>query len=174
MSSKYCPFLEDRGSGWSINYYCQITGEKITTGYEPYKSYCGNYENYGDVGWGHCPRRKGGQSQGSSSGCFLTSACAEAMGLPDDCHELTVLRRFRDGWLREADGGEDAVSEYYRIAPSIVESIRAREDSKAVFERIYREMVLPCVKMIENGQNREAFALYRSYTDDLAKTYIGA
>ena len=30
---------------------------------------------------------------GSSAGCYLTSACVEAKGLPDDCQELQTLRR---------------------------------------------------------------------------------
>lgn len=29
----------------------------------------------------------------TSTGCFLTSACVSYMGLEDDCHELTTLRR---------------------------------------------------------------------------------
>ena len=43
--------------------------------------------------WGYhyeeCPRYKNRNSS-SSTGCFLTSACVEAKGLPDDCRELTV------------------------------------------------------------------------------------
>ena len=39
--------------------------------------------------------------------CYITTACTEVMGLPDDCEALMTLRGFRDGWLREQDGGED-------------------------------------------------------------------
>lgn len=40
---------------------------------------------------------KSSSSNNNSSGCYLTSACVNAKGLPDDCEELTVLRNFRDG-----------------------------------------------------------------------------
>ena len=35
-------------------------------------------------------------SSSSKSGCFLSSACAQALDLRDDCKELTTLRSFRD------------------------------------------------------------------------------
>ena len=31
-----------------------------------------------------------------AKGCFLTTACCEVLGLPDDCFELRTLRRYRD------------------------------------------------------------------------------
>lgn len=34
------------------------------------------------------------------------------MGLPDDCHELTVLRAFRDGYMSAIPGGADDIKEY--------------------------------------------------------------
>src|SRR6185295_8850185 len=33
--------------------------------------------------------------------CFITTACAQAQGLPDDCEELTVLRGLRDDYIRQ-------------------------------------------------------------------------
>ena len=107
-----------------------------------------------------------------SGGCFLTSACTEARGMPDDCHELTVLRAFRDGYLRSQPEGEAEIAEYYAVAPRIVASIRSKADAVEAFDAIYRELVEPCVAMIERGENLEAHALYRSYVLRLKKHYI--
>ncbi|WP_416386257.1 CFI-box-CTERM domain-containing protein [Anaerobutyricum hallii] len=88
----------------------------------------------------------------SSGGCYLTSACVYAKGLPDDCHELTVLRGYRDGWLRTAPEGEALIEQYYKEAPRIVSNINERSDQKSIYEKIYEEVVCPCVEYIENNE----------------------
>lgn len=111
------------------------------------------------------------RSESSGSGCFLTSACTAARGLPDDCHELTVLRDFRDNWLKHQPDGILLIAHYYEVAPKIVESIDKREDRLEIWDRIYRELVIPCVEMIEKGENQQALALYQKTTLHLSDTY---
>lgn len=129
-----------------------------------YYKYCRNYD-YDD-----CPIYKG--DSGSSGACFLTSACTEAKGLPDDCDELTTLRRFRDSYLKNRDNGEADIKEYYEKAPIIVSAIKARENSQELFERIYEELVLPCVKMIKGGDHEGAYKTYKEYVIGLERQYI--
>ena len=59
-------------------------------------------------------------SGGGKKGCFITTAACELRGLPDDCHELRVLRRFRDDVLVTSREGRALVEEYYRVAPRLV------------------------------------------------------
>ena len=117
-----------------------------------------------------CPIYKG--DSGSSGACFLTSACTEAKGLPDDCDELTTLRRFRDSYLKNRDNGEADIKEYYEKAPIIVSAIKARENSQELFERIYEELVLPCVKMIKGEDHEGAYKTYKEYVIGLERQYI--
>ena len=123
--------------------------------------------------WGYhyeeCPRYK---AEHSSGGCFLTSACVEAKGLPDDCYELSTLRTFRDGFMRNSPTGASDICEYYHIAPLIVEKIKRLPNALEVFEEIYNELVIPCVKLIEADKNEEAYISYRNYTKMLQKKYI--
>ena len=125
--------------------------------------------------WGYhyrdCPRYIA-KNGGSSDGCFLTSSCVEARGLSDDCNELTTLRRFRDGYMRSRPTGSADICEYYHIAPIIVEKIKQSPNAMEVFERLYSELVLPCVALIESGKNEEAYIAYRDYTKMLQKKYI--
>jgi len=65
-------------------------------------------------------------------------------------------------------GGKDEIQEYYKIAPQIVESINAKENAKEIWNSVYEEMVLPCVRMIKSGNKEDAFRLYKSYTLKLA------
>ena len=147
-----CPFYKLESSGWfSSDYYC-IKQEKAVDS-DTYYKYCRNYD-YKD-----CPIYK---HQSSSGGCFLTSACTAAHGLPDDCYELQTLRSFRDNWLIKTEGGIAAISHYYITAPKIVDAIDRTPNPKAIYEKIYTEIILPCVKFIENRQYEDAFTIYRN------------
>ena len=156
-----CPFYKLESSGWfSSDYYC-IKQEKAVDS-DTYYKYCRNYD-YRD-----CPIYK---HESSSGGCYLTSACTAARGLPDDCQELQTLRRFRDEWLKHQPDGILLIARYYEIAPKIVAAIDIQEDRLVVHESIYQELVTPCVKMIEEDNFQSALALYREYTLRLEEKY---
>ena len=125
--------------------------------------YCWGY-HYSD-----CPLYK---DRNGSSGCFLTSACTEARGLPDDCEELTVLRAFRDGYMKSLPQGQADICEYYHIAPAIVEKMHALPNSKEIFDQIYRELVIPCVELIHADKKEEAYTKYRQYVQTLQQQYL--
>lgn len=147
-------------------YCCSIkreTSGDSSVNSDTYYGYCRSY-SYED-----CPIYK--RKKDSSGGCYLTSACVEAKGLADDCRELSTLRRFRDGYLTNAEGGKAEIDEYYRIAPVIVNHIKERPNALAIFDKIYMELVLPCVEMIDAGENERAHQLYREYTMGLKALY---
>ncbi|MGN0998102.1 MAG: CFI-box-CTERM domain-containing protein [Faecousia sp.] len=125
--------------------------------------------------WGYhyrdCPRYIA-KNGGSSDGCFLTSACVEAKGLPDDCYELTTLRKFRDEYLAKRDCGKCEIEHYYHVAPMIVKKIKESDHGTAIFEQIYNELVLPCVKLIESSDYNGVHSFYRSYVLLLEKQYL--
>ena len=156
-----CPFYKFESSGWfGGDYYC-IKQEK-TIDSDTYYKYCRNYD-YSD-----CPIYK---HQSSSSGCFLTSACVSAKGLPDDCYELKTLRNYRDKWLTKAEGGLAAISHYYIVAPKIVAAIDKLADRDEIYEMIYDKMIKPCVEFIEQKKYQDAFELYKGMTLQLADRY---
>lgn len=155
-----CPFYKFESSLFGGDYYC-IKQEK-TVNSDTYYKYCRNYD-YSD-----CPIYK---HQSSSGGCFLTSACTLARGLPDDCHELRTLRAFRDGWLKQTDDGITLIARYYEIAPKIVAAIDTLENRLEIYDDIYSNLVLPCVALIEAEDYQDALALYRDTTLRLEKEY---
>ena len=125
-------------------------------------------------GYRQCPRYEAWlKERTGQEGCYLTTACVKARGLPDNCHELETLRAFRDNWLRHQPGGEAAIAEYYATAPAIVEKIERAPGAEQVCEGIYRDMVQPCVQMIEAGQMEQAFRRYRTMTLSLQKRWLG-
>ncbi len=109
---------------------------------------------------------------GSDETCFLTTACIRAKDLSDDCDELQTLRYFRDGWLKKQAEGPALTEEYYTIAPGIVQAINRSEDASAVWNRLYEELVLPCVWLIKVGKMEDALFLYKTWTIKLKEQYI--
>ena len=74
----------------------------------------------------------------------------------DNCHELTVLRWFRDNFVSDED-----VELYYSLAPTIVENINLLADNEEIYKYIY-ENVEACVKAIENKDYDFAYTRYKS------------
>ena len=112
-----------------------------------------------------------GGNSNNSGGCFLTTACTAARGLPDDCEELETLRWFRDNWLCQQPDGEAAIRHYYDIAPQIVERINDNYDASLIWDGLYYNMILPCVSLIKAGKYQETYALYQSNALELETRY---
>lgn len=155
---------------WNGGYCCKLKkarGESSSVDSDWVHQYCWNH-------YDECPiRKKGSDSGGSDSGgCYLTTACVGARGLADDCEELTVLRNFRDAYVRRQPGGQEAIAHYYAVAPRIVEKISARRDAAQLFDALYVHVVSRCVALIKQGSYQQAYAVYAQNALDLEKEYL--
>jgi len=102
--------------------------------------------------------------------CLLTTVACGAVGLPDDCFELRMIRRLRDSWLTRQTFGVDLLDWYYAVAPKILSGIPPRR-APWLFRRFYLTRVLPAVaaecvglhglafRWLEAGVRRLAFSL---------------
>ena len=145
----------------SNDYYCLKKGDYVNS--DVYQRYCKNYS------YDECPIYK---DDPNSGGCYLTTACVEAKGLPDDCEELTILRNFRDHWLKQQPGGAEEVAEYYATAPQIVTEINKRADAREIWNELYDALVAPCVKLIQAGKLDAAHEKYRDTARKLCLEYL--
>lgn len=102
-------------------------------------------------------------SESSTGGCFLTTACVEQFGLGDDCRQLTVLRKFRDEYVRKLPEGEKLISEYYSVAPRIVEGLKQSPDCERRLTVIFYD-INRVVSLIEAKKNSEALVVYQETT----------
>lgn len=82
------------------------------------------------------------------------------------------MRSFRDGYLSQQPGGRAEIAQYYATAPKIVEAINQLPNAMETWNRIYEEIVEPCVQMINANQNAQAHQLYKSYATKLAHSYL--
>ncbi|VAV97315.1 hypothetical protein MNBD_ALPHA06-1298 [hydrothermal vent metagenome] len=114
-------------------------------------------------------RRENGEKQ-CGADCYLTTACCDAIGLDDDCWELTQLRRFRDVELIKLPGGRREIKQYYQSAPAIVSKLLRRNNARTRLLRLYWQYILPSAILARIGANRLSRILYRSMLRHLADT----
>lgn len=110
------------------------------------------------------------QNGSDSSICFLTTACVEYAGLLDDCHELQVLRHFRDGYVSQLPESKSILAEYYQRAPTIVRGIKASHECDDVLNALLRT-IREIVSLIEAGYNNRAFDAYAAIFKKLNSQY---
>lgn len=113
-------------------------------------------------------KRKGYTTESSGGGCFITTACVTSKGLPDDCHELKVLRKFRDTYVASQPNGQELIGEYYRIAPLIVERINRLDNAKELYAALFQD-IKRAVDFVEQKNDAAAFALYCDVVRELNK-----
>ena len=106
------------------------------------------------------------------TGCYLTSACTETKGLPDNCLELTILRDLRDNYVKKLPKGEEIVREYYKTAPKIVREIKKLSNSKSIFSHLYDDVVLKVVNLYQNEKKHDAFKIYLESVNTLKKRFL--
>ena len=102
--------------------------------------------------------------------CYLTTAVCSAEGKADDCAELTALRGFRDGWLKE-NGGQELIDRYYELAPTLVTIMDHCENSGEVYARLRTQWIDPCLDLLSRGENRACKEKYVSMVEYLQKRY---
>ena len=89
----------------------------------------------------------------------MTTACCEYKGLPDDCHELQTLRKFRDEYLALKKYGDEIIRLYYEDAPQIVKSINGSDEKEQIYDQIYNK-IKEIVHLIEIGEFDKAIIVY--------------
>lgn len=111
------------------------------------------------------------QDSDEDKSCYLTTACLKHFSehFDDNCHELTVLRWFRDRFVKPED-----INLYYQMAPLIIEQIDSLppQQQDDIYAYIYKNVVEACVSFIQNGQYDSAYERYMSSTLNLQKQFL--
>lgn len=111
------------------------------------------------------------EEKDDSGGCFLTTACVEYAGLPDDCKELKVMRHFRDTYVAALPEGPELIAEYYRTAPPLVEQLRTQKDGRRDLHELFETIQL-IVDHIESGLKEQAMKLYQAKFSELRENHL--
>jgi len=103
--------------------------------------------------------------------CYITTATCAFDGKPDDCPELTELRRFRDGWLQQSPDGDALIARYYELAPSIVTCIDHCDDSGERYAEIRERWLEPCLAALSGGNYEDCRVRYVDMVQTLQRRY---
>jgi hypothetical protein len=104
--------------------------------------------------------------------CFITTASARSLGLNDDCHELNLLRSFRDSYMRATPRRWQQVQQYYSIAPGVVRQIELNSDSAAIWRELWFSHIQPAVAAIERRSPQEAHERYAAMMREVCWQYL--
>lgn len=113
---------------------------------------------------------KGGFRKGMF--CYITTAVCRSLDKPDDCYELTALRRYRDEYLLASENGKQLVEEYYNIAPTIVKRINRQENAGEIYRGIWEIYLRPCIRLIEEDRKEECRDVYSTMVTKLEEEYL--
>ena len=104
--------------------------------------------------------------------CFITTAVCDSLAKGDNCFELNAFRYFRDFWLKKQSDGMSLIREYYQIAPQIVKNINKQTDSKKVYNDIWENYLVECLKLLQKKKYNECKNVYISMVQDLKNKYL--
>lgn len=112
-------------------------------------------------------------AQGFHKGlCYITTAVCIDQNKPDDCPELTELRRYRDDYLMQSEDGRALVEAYYDVAPAIVCAIDMQKDASDIYQNLYHDYLVPCVTLAKNRKNEACRMLYQNMVQQLEREYL--
>jgi hypothetical protein len=113
----------------------------------------------------------GESKESGGGGCYLTTACTSAEGLPDNCYQLEALRDVRDNTLGISPEGRQLIASYYKLAPKIVRAIDQLPNANAIWKDIYADVNV-AASLAMSGLPDEAIKHYEEMTLGLAKIYL--
>ena len=130
--------------------------------------------SWSDSGWNNQSGSWSDGGGGGGGGCFISTACTQYKGLPDDCYELQTLRLLRDELVKQSDELRTMILDYYKKAPVIVKKIQEQDDADVRLEALYHDLVEKCVGLYEVGKYDEAIKVYCNVYDALVQEFVAA
>lgn len=95
-------------------------------------------------------------------GCYITTATCANSHKPDNCIELTLMRKFRDSYMYKTPERRQEVIDYYMTAPTMVTKINSL--SAPIRDYIYdcmaKYFIQPCAIAVAAGDMKTAHKIY--------------
>ncbi|MBS6397585.1 MAG: hypothetical protein KH452_10625 [Clostridiales bacterium] len=104
--------------------------------------------------------------------CYVTTVVCECLGKGADCYELRLLKDYRDQYMESTPEGHRMVEEYYDIAPTIVKRMEKQPDRRQIYEELYQDYLMPCIRYIEAEEYEACREKYQDMVFDLKKKYM--
>ncbi len=95
---------------------------------------------------------------GGDGGCFVTTACVEMRGMPDDCREMKRMRELRRYILGTRTGFQE-IADYNSIGPALVRSIKAHPCCREIWACVF-VWITTAADLVEVGNFASARGVY--------------
>ena len=160
-----CTYLSENGSGGK--YWCERKGEDHYATDSKCYSFCEAYSRSNS-----CRQNMYDYSQGSSSGCYLTTIMCHILGYPDNNYYLNTLRKFRDNVMKNNQEYIPLLITYDIIGPTIAYELAHDKDNKEIATVFFEKYIVKSVEAIEEQKEKEAINIYKAMTETLADKYV--
>lgn len=104
--------------------------------------------------------------------CFVTTAVCRGLHKPQDCRELTLMKRYRDEYLMNQEDGDAVIHEYYDIAPTIVKRIAKEASPEEKYLYLWNHYIKKCVELVEQSRNEQCREVYERMMTELREEYL--
>jgi hypothetical protein len=141
----------------SYNNWCEKSNKEIDWAFA--KNNC--FDNYLK-----CPTfaddKYQGEGSGSGDGCYLTMAMCEVLNKPDDCFELSTMRKFRDNYLLKNKNTKGLVQEYYKNSPALAIKLKESPEKVNIAKIMIEKYINPIIDMVEKKDYSPAIETYKN------------
>lgn len=104
--------------------------------------------------------------------CFVTTAVCCGLHKPQNCREITLMKRYRDEYLFRQGDGQEMIREYYDIAPTIVKRIAREPSPEEKYLYLWNRYISKCVTYAEQQENERCRQLYEMMMSELKQEYM--
>lgn len=160
MSDIKCGYCNRRGFD---DYYCTKVENNVP--YSTYDRYCTSYS------YRECPNYK---YEKPSSGCYLTTATCDILGLEDKNIYLQIFRKFRKDYLHHRPECLPILEEYDFVGPVIAQRLMNDENKEQIAQDLLKDYIHPiATNLITKFDGNYDFAIksYAQMTRELIKRY---
>lgn len=145
--------------------------------------YAENCDLFSRVGWGYTSDAKEAIARADKyvkentqvfkpSGCFITTAIVNILGMKDDCDALQTLRSFRGNILQKNAQYRDLLLRYDTVGPVLARGLIDDENSIQVALDLYNIYIKGCVGYIKRGNIEYAVSLYTEMVERMISRYM--
>lgn len=99
--------------------------------------------------------------------CYVTTACTQHIGLPDNCFELETLKGLRN-WMIQKPQGRKLIRSYYQKAPTLVRLVNQHPKKDKIWKWSYQQ-IQKAVDLTIEGKYDEAVNHYHKTVLDLSR-----
>lgn len=111
------------------------------------------------------------QIEESNSCCYIVGACLDDLGLPRNSLEMKAMKQLTKNHILKSFSGKRDYVRYGKIGPSIVTAIRARTNSKGIWEKVHQTLqgIAP---QIYEGKYQEGYQQYKGLVLELESQFL--